>query len=89
MQDDILLDASGNLRIDKDPKEIWAENHPEFYPVKINRSEREALLRVPGLGPETVTRILKMRSERKISNPKDLCIKGKRLEKIKRYVVFE
>jgi predicted DNA-binding helix-hairpin-helix protein len=87
--DDILIDKSGNLRLDKDPKEVWAESHPEYYPVRINTSDREALLRVPGLGPETVRRILKMRLERKITRLEDLGIKGKRLKKIKSYVIFE
>jgi len=87
--DDILIDKSGNLRLDKDPKEVWADCHPEYYPVRINTSDREALLRVPGLGPETVRRILKIRLERKITRLEDLGIKGKRLKKIKSYVIFE
>lgn len=87
--DDIILDASGNLRLDKDPKQIWADRHPEFYPVRINTSDIEALLRVPGLGPDTVKRILKIRKERRVACLEDLGIKGKRLEKIKNYVIFE
>jgi predicted DNA-binding helix-hairpin-helix protein len=86
---DIPIDESGNLRLDKDPKEIWAESHPEFYPVRINTSDKEALLRVPGLGPDTVNRILKMRSGGKINRIEDLGVKGKRLEKLKGYVVCE
>ncbi len=87
--DDVIFDRRGNLRLDKDPKEIWADSHPEFYPVRINASGGESLLRVPGLGPDTVRRILGMRRERKLSRPEDLGIKGKRLEKIKQYVIFE
>lgn len=87
--EDILLDKTGNLSLAKDPKQAWADNHPEFYPVRINTTDREALLRIPGLGPETVKRILKMRMVRKITRPEDLGVKGKRLEKIKGYVIFE
>ncbi|MEW6003008.1 MAG: radical SAM protein, partial [Nitrospirota bacterium] len=86
---DILFDECGNLRLDKDPKETWADSHPEFYPVRLNTSDREALLRVPGLGPYTVRRILKVRRYRKITRLDDLGIKGKRLERVKRYVIFE
>jgi predicted DNA-binding helix-hairpin-helix protein len=86
---DILLDKCGNLRLDKDPKEVWADSHPEYYPVMINTSDREVLLRVPGIGPNTVGRILKMRQHRRITRPEDLGIKGKRLEKVKSYVIFE
>jgi predicted DNA-binding helix-hairpin-helix protein len=87
--EDIILDKSRNLRLDKDPKEVWAESHPEYYPVRINTSDREALLRIPGLGPETVKRILNTRRDRRITRLEDLGIKGKRLEKIKSYVIFE
>lgn len=88
-KNDIPLDSSGNLRLDKDPKEIWAERHPEFYPIRINSSDREALLRIPGIGIKTVETILKLRRQRKITSLEDLGIKGKRLEKAKKYVVFE
>jgi predicted DNA-binding helix-hairpin-helix protein len=88
-RNEIPLGADGNLRLDKDPKEIWAECHPEYFPVRINTAEKEALLRVPGLGPETVSRLLKMRRERKITRIQDLGVKGKRLEKMKSYVVVE
>jgi predicted DNA-binding helix-hairpin-helix protein len=84
--DDILLDKNGNLSLDKDPKELWADNHPDFFPVRINKSDREELLRVPGLGLESVKKILKIRSEGRIGSIEDLGIKGKRLEKIKNYV---
>ena len=87
--EDILLDRTGNLRFDKDPKEVWADNHPEYFPVRINKSEREELLRVPGLGPDTVKKILKMRGGKKIARLEDVGLKGKRLEKIKGYVIFE
>lgn len=88
-EEDILLDNNGNLRLDKDPKEVWADSHPEYYPIRVNTAEREALLRVPGLGPDTVRRILKRRRERRIMRIEDLGIKGKRLEKTKSYVIFE
>jgi predicted DNA-binding helix-hairpin-helix protein len=88
-KEDILLEQNGNLRLDKDPKEVWADSHPEFYPVRVNTSDREALLRVPGLGPETVKKVLEVRRETRIDCFEDLGMKGKRLEKAKRYMIFE
>ena len=70
------------------PDELY-DSHPEYFPVRVNTSDREALLKVPGIGPETASRILKGRRERKISRLEDLGLKGKRLEKIKSRVVFE
>jgi len=40
--------------------------------VRVNRADREALLKVPGLGPDTVKRILKMRQEQRITSIADL-----------------
>jgi predicted DNA-binding helix-hairpin-helix protein len=86
---EIPLDGQGNLRLDKDPKEIWAEHHPEFYPVKVNTADRETLLRVPGIGPETVGRILDARAERRVTDLRTVGMKGRRLEKAGQYVILE
>jgi predicted DNA-binding helix-hairpin-helix protein len=88
-REDISFDEAGNLSLDRDPKEVWAERHPEFYPVRLNSSSREALLRVPGLGPETVKRIIRARRERNITRLVDVGLKGKRAERARRYVIFE
>ena len=88
-QNDIPFDDAGNLRLEKDPKQVWADNHPECYPVRINTADREELLKVPGLGPDTVKRIVKMRRQGRIRCLEDLGMKGKRVEKTKEYVIFE
>jgi len=49
-----------------DPKLAWALKHRERFPVDINRAEREALLRVPGLGARGVDRILAARGARRL-----------------------
>lgn len=86
---DILFRADGNLDLARDPKQAWADAHPEFYPVNVNRAEREALFRVPGLGPAAVSLILKLRREGRLCRPEAIGVKGVRAEKIKRYAVFE
>jgi predicted DNA-binding helix-hairpin-helix protein len=88
-QDDILLDPGGNLRLDRDPKQVWADNNPGYYPVRINTASKEALLKVPGLGPDTVKRIVKVRREGRIRRLEDLGVKGKTAEKARAYVIFE
>ena len=60
--DEIGYAPSGNLRLDIDPKEEWARRHPERYPVPLATAPREDLLRVPGLGPVAVRRILEARA---------------------------
>ena len=44
-----------------DPKCSWALAHLEFFPVEVNSADREALLRVPGMGPRSVDRVLTAR----------------------------
>lgn len=56
--EEIVYDSLGNLPLDADPKLVWARHHPEWFPVDINRADREALLRVPGIGPRSAGRIL-------------------------------
>ena len=85
---DIIFDGTGNLSLEKDPKEIWAERHPEFYPVNLNRAPQEALLRVPGIGPGTVTKILEARKLHNIRSIDELGIRGKIAEKIKAFSVL-
>jgi predicted DNA-binding helix-hairpin-helix protein len=86
---EIPLDGSGNLSLEKDPKQAWADSHPSFYPVRINTADREALLRVPGIGPETVKVLLKARREGRIRCIEDLGVKGKRARTIRRYSMCE
>ncbi|MEL7480015.1 MAG: putative DNA modification/repair radical SAM protein [Pseudomonadota bacterium] len=44
-----------------DPKLAWALKHRDRFPVDINRAPKAMLLRVPGLGPTGVKRILSAR----------------------------
>lgn len=44
-----------------DPKCNWALNHPEHFPMEINRARYEDLLRVPGIGVTTAKRIVTAR----------------------------
>jgi predicted DNA-binding helix-hairpin-helix protein len=85
---DILFKKNGNLSLTIDPKEAWANNHPEAFPVNINNASRFALLRVPGLGPLTVKRILEQRKSARIRCIKDVGKVGVRLKKAKKYLTF-
>ncbi len=58
-----LLAPGENLPLERDPKLLWAERHPEFFPVDLLSASYEELLRVPGIGPQSARRILKTRRE--------------------------
>ena len=86
---EIPLDAAGNLSLEVDPKEMWARQHPEFFPVNINRDDRYRLLRVPGLGQVMVERILNLRREGiRIASLEDLGKRNKLLHKAQAYVTL-
>jgi len=55
--------ATGNLPLHLDPKLAWALAHPEFFPIEINTADEVELLRVPGLGPTSIRRIVRLRRE--------------------------
>jgi predicted DNA-binding helix-hairpin-helix protein len=87
--EDFKFGAQNNLSLEKDPKECWAESHPDFYPVKINRADRETLLRVPGFGPLTVSRILNWRRRGQLSTLQDLNMRRSLRQKALSYVRFD
>ncbi len=63
-----MCDATGNLPLGTDPKLLWARGHPGWFPVEVNRADPEALLQVPGIGPCSATRIVRIRQERSWSD---------------------
>jgi predicted DNA-binding helix-hairpin-helix protein len=87
-ESDIVFEHSGNLSLMCDPKEAWAKKHPERFPVNMNRASRLELLRVPGLGPVTVDRILQWRIRSRLRGIEDIGKFGARLAKVSQYLVF-
>ena len=59
--DELLSEEEPNFNVLFDPKCNWALKHLEYFPVEINRADYEMLLRVPGLGYKSATRIVKAR----------------------------
>ncbi len=87
-ESDIIFEKNENLSLTIDPKEAWALRHPEAFPMSINRASRFALLRVPGLGPITVKRILEQRKAGRIRHIENVGKVGVRLKKAKQYLTF-
>ena len=59
--EEILTKDNPFLDYRVDPKCFWALNHLDIFPVEINRAPAEMLLRVPGIGPTSVKRIISAR----------------------------
>jgi len=61
-----------NLPLDYDPKVVFALARPERYPVEVNKATKEELLRVPGMGRRSVSRILALRRQGRITDLQEL-----------------
>jgi len=85
---DVVFDPGGNLSLEADPKEMWARTHPDYFPLDVNRASRLELLRVPGLGPLTVKRIVQLRQTQRIRRLDDIGRPGVRLRKAGGYLTF-
>ncbi|MGE4583717.1 MAG: radical SAM protein [Sphaerochaeta sp.] len=86
--EDLLFGENGNLNLDRDPKLVWAQANPQFYPLSIKKAPRDALLRVPGLGPTYVNRIVKSRRSSPLSNLEDLKLPISVLEKARPFLTI-
>ena len=87
-QTDIIFGADGSLALDTDPKTRWAEAHPSFFPVRLMSADRDALLRVPGLGPVTAGRIIEARRNGSMWSLPEIGVRGKRAEQVRAHTVL-
>lgn len=58
---ELLSETHPNFNTYIDPKCDWALQHLGDFPVEINKATRAQLLRIPGVGPRSVERILRAR----------------------------
>ncbi|MBN1263248.1 MAG: hypothetical protein JW991_02735 [Candidatus Pacebacteria bacterium] len=85
---DIPVDRNGFLSENTDPKTLWAQKHPHFFPVNLNRADYWTLLKVPGLGPISAKKILKLRGKGRVKNLAWLANQRLQILKISPYVCF-
>ncbi|WP_298501876.1 radical SAM protein [uncultured Sphaerochaeta sp.] len=86
--EDLLFTKEGNLCLDRDPKLVWAQANPQFFPLSVKRAPREALLRVPGLGPTYVLRIVNQRRLSPLTCLEDLKLPFSVLEKARPFLTI-
>lgn len=60
--DELPFDENGLLPRDRTPKQAWAERNLH-EPIEVNCASREMLLKVPGIGPRSVDRIIAARRQ--------------------------
>jgi predicted DNA-binding helix-hairpin-helix protein len=87
--DELVFEEKGDLSLAVDPKERWAQEHPEAFPVEIMTAPQEVLLRVPGLGPVSAKRICSWRRKGSFRGPEDLRKAGLLLKKAAPYLLLK
>jgi predicted DNA-binding helix-hairpin-helix protein len=70
--EDMPFTPNGHLPLEVDPKLGWARANLSEAPVEVNRADRRALLRIPGIGPKGVEAILRARRLGKLRDLRDL-----------------
>jgi putative DNA modification/repair radical SAM protein len=83
-----VIGEGDNLDLAIDPKLAWALRHRGDFPIDVNRADREALLRTPGLGVRTVDRMLGLRRLKRLrlEDVQRLC---RSAEKIKPFIIAD
>ncbi|HWQ13242.1 MAG TPA: helix-hairpin-helix domain-containing protein [Roseiflexaceae bacterium] len=88
-QAELPYGTDDNLPLHQDPKLAWALAHPERFPVEINSAGQEDLLRVPGLGPLSVRRILRLRRDGRFRDPAQLAALGAAAARARDFVTLD
>lgn len=87
--EELAFDAGHNFVLAHDPKLAWALQHPERFPVEINTASYEGLLRVPGLGPLSAKRIMRLRVLGRLREPSHIAVLGAAATRIVDFVTFD
>ena len=85
---ELPFDINGQLDATRDPKTVWAQRHPERFPVEVNRAPVVDLLRVPGIGPASACAIGQARRKGTLRTLGDLRRLGARADQAAPYVVL-
>ncbi|MHB0856906.1 MAG: radical SAM protein [Anaerolineae bacterium] len=64
---EFVFAEQGDLPREADPKLLWALHHPEQFPIEVNTAPEPTLLRVPGIGPTSVKRLVTWRRQGRIT----------------------
>ena len=87
--EELPFNSSGNLPLEFDPKQAWAQANLQETPIELNQAEPETLLRIPGFGPRAVRAILTARRSAPLHSVEDLHRLGIRPESALPYILMD
>jgi predicted DNA-binding helix-hairpin-helix protein len=86
--DDFIFNDDGKLDLETDPKEAWAKQHPELFPIDITKADPSQLIRIPGIGPITARKICQARADGRLKSPDDFKKIGRIIDKSLDYILI-
>jgi len=88
---DIESILENGMLMNRDPKIVYAERNKDLYPIDLENTDMNLLLKVPGIGPRTARKIIKLRNVKgKLSVDDLIKILGyRRYKKVARYVLLK
>ena len=63
---EVISREAPHLDLSIDPKQAFAHRHATFFPIDVNRADRQMLLKVPGIGLKSANRIVRLRRKGRI-----------------------
>ncbi len=86
---ELALGQKGNLSRGVDPKLAIAQHQPWLFPVDINTAEYGLLLRIPGIGPVSASRIIEARRDHSVCSVAQLRKMGVATKRALPYIWFQ
>lgn len=87
--EELPFTAAGRLPLETDPKLGWAQAHLSESPVEVNRAERQALLRIPGIGLQGAAAIMQARRRGTLRDLRDLRKLGVRATRAAPFILLD
>ncbi|MCP4362873.1 MAG: radical SAM protein [Chloroflexi bacterium] len=87
--EELAFDKHGNLPLEMDPKLAWAWQNLQENPVELNQADKEDLLRVPGIGPQSAYNIVAARRQSNLRELQDLQQIGVTIKRMKPFVLLD
>lgn len=88
--EELPFSKDGNLPLEIDPKQAWADRHLLHAPVEIMQASRVELLRIPGIGPKSADTLLAARHKGRLTELAHLRALGIRApEKSAPYILLD
>ena len=87
--DELVYGSEGNLPQGADPKLMWAQAHPEWFPLELNTANERQLLRIPGIGPQGARAILSRRRQAKLHELSHLGLSRSCLQRVAPFVLLD